>query len=672
MGTFGLGYVFVPPYFLAWLAYQIGDFTSFLLVTFGYWALIYLAVYYKAQASYRRFAGMTDTDKRERDKEYRTRFLMFNFYGYKAIAFDAPYEEIRRIRFRYHLLNMGLLIMVIALFWSYKEYINAISIYYKSSLGVGTAYFSLFGFTLLAPVLFASLACLRSDSKQKAFDQKIADLIYRISLSTEHSKARDKAKVDIDEVHSLYPESREFNPTDYFKNALNQDAIFFGFDDKNAPVYYPRKQWVKDHLQIMGKTGAGKGIQATIALVQCERLYGDAVIVFDPKNDTFAPHVFKQYCQRFFLLNLNEEAPPQFNLFAEMTVPELRNLLTAGFSLFDKGAESDHYRSKERELVAEVVRQFKDRPCNIVTLYQAFVDVPREFKDTAESIRRKIKELMLLPCLFSERGFNLRDVIDNGGCLYIQGNLSDPSVIALQKMLFIRIAQICAVRDPQKISRHVNIFLDEVGYLLSKPSVDAFGTIRDKNAHFIFTHQSIPDLQGTIGADLDPQATSIKLLENAGIRWIYRQDGDTAEWAAKLTGRVTVERKRRTMRATGKGQETPDKDIGVTQEDNYKYDTNVIQGLPERCALFVGGFGSKLVQTQPLPVTKGSLSLAYVDPTPLAFTSLDTYSRQSENVIYQESPDETENSQNPSRHRSTKQLNDEQLAKMSDVSDIFK
>lgn len=668
----GLGYLFVPPYFLAWLAYQAGNFTSFVLVTFGYWWLIYLMVYYKAQASYRRFAGMTDTDKRERDKDYRTRFMMFNFYGYKAIVFDAPYEEIRRIRFRYHLLNIGLLIVLVCLFWSYKLYLSGISLYYKPATGMDTPYVSAFGMALLAPIFFATLACLRSDGRQKKFDQTIADLIYRISHSTARSKTRDKAKVDIDEVHSLYPESRAFNPADYFQNALSRDALFFGFDDKNALVYYPRKQWVKDHLQIMGKTGAGKGIQATIALVQCERLYGDAVIVFDPKNDTFAPHVFKQYCRRFFLLNLNEEAPPQFNLFARMSVSELRNLLTAGFSLFDKGAESDHYRSKERELVADVVRQFKDRSCNILTLHQAFADVPHEFKETAGSILRKLKELMLLPCLFSENGFNLREVIDNGGCLYIQGNLSDPSVIALQKMLFIRIAQICAVRDPQKTFRHVNIFLDEVGYLLSKPSVDAFGTIRDKNAHFIFTHQSIPDLQGTIGADLDPQATSIKLLENAGIRWIYRQDGDTAEWAAKLTGRVTVERERRTMRATGKGQETPDKDIGVTQEDNYKYDTNVIQGLPERCALFVGGFGSKLVQTQPLPVTRGKLSLAYVDPTPLAFTSLDTYSRQAENVMYQEASDESENTENPVVHRSTKHLNDEQLAKMSDVSDIFK
>lgn len=667
-----MGFLVSPPFFLAWLAYQIGDATSFVLMTFVYWGLVYFAVYYKAQASYRRFAGMTDTDKRERDKEYRTRFLMFNFYGYKAISFDSPYEEIRKIRFRYHLLNMAMLVILFYLFWSYKIYINGISIYYKPAEGMTSAYFSAFGLTVIVPIFFAALACMRSDRKQKAFDQHIADLIYRISLNTEHSKARDKAKVDIDDIHSVYPKPQAFNPADYFQTALDRDAIFFGFDDKNAPVYYPRKQWIKEHLQIMGKTGAGKGIQATIALVQCEKLYGDAVIVFDPKNDTFAPHVFKQYCQRFFLLNLNEEAPPQFNLFAGMTVPELRNLLTAGFSLFDKGAESDHYRSKERELVADVVRQFKDQPCNIISLHQAFANVPHEFKEIAGSVLRKIKELMLLPCLFSKKGFDLRDVIDNGGCLYIQGNLSDPSVIALQKMLFIRIAQICAVRDPQKRPRHVNIFLDEVGYLLSKPSVDAFGTIRDKNAHFIFTHQSIPDLQGTIGADLDPQATSIKLLENAGIRWIYRQDGDTAEWAAKLTGKVTIERERRTMHAMGKGQETPDKDIGVTQEDNYKYDTNVIQGLPERCALFVGGFGSTLVQTQPLPVTKGELNLAYVDAAPLAFTSLEAYSRQSENVRYREVPDQAENSENPARRRLTKKQKAEQLAKFSDVSDIFK
>jgi type IV secretory pathway TraG/TraD family ATPase VirD4 len=68
--------------------------------------------------------------------------------------------------------------------------------------------------------------------------------------------------------------------------------------------------------------------------------------------------------------------------------------------------------------------------------------------------------------------------------------------------------------------------------------------VRDKNCHLILAHQSIGDLEECKG--LDPTAVRGAVLENTGIKFIYRaKTPETAEWASELSGTI-IARTRRT------------------------------------------------------------------------------------------------------------------------------
>lgn len=63
-------------------------------------------------------------------------------------------------------------------------------------------------------------------------------------------------RTDVRTVKSLLPETLHYDPLDYID--LNK-GIFTGMDRENEPMYLPLKDWQKQHADIIGTTGAGKG-----------------------------------------------------------------------------------------------------------------------------------------------------------------------------------------------------------------------------------------------------------------------------------------------------------------------------------------------------------------------------------------------------------------------------
>jgi type IV secretory pathway TraG/TraD family ATPase VirD4 len=85
--------------------------------------------------------------------------------------------------------------------------------------------------------------------------------------------------------------------------------------------------------------------------------------------------------------------------------------------------------------------------------------------------------------------------------------------------------------------------LDEFKYILSPPALQALGTVRDKNCHLILAHQSIGDIEECKG--LDPPAVRGAVLENTGIKFIYRtKTPETAQWASELSGTIIAKTRR--------------------------------------------------------------------------------------------------------------------------------
>lgn len=170
---------------------------------------------------------------------------------------------------------------------------------------------------------------------------------------------------------------KRFKKLDKFDAASHFDlkkGCFFGKDIKGMPVYVPWEKLRETHLQILGTTGAGKGVIATLIASQCA-LNKEGVVWFDPKSDTFSPVAMSKIAssakKKFHLINLNLDQPAQFNLIAGSTVNEIEEILVAGFGLRDQGSDADFYRGKDEDaaiLMANIA--LRENATSIPQLFQ--------------------------------------------------------------------------------------------------------------------------------------------------------------------------------------------------------------------------------------------------------------------------------------------------------------
>jgi type IV secretory pathway TraG/TraD family ATPase VirD4 len=149
-----------------------------------------------------------------------------------------------------------------------------------------------------------------------------------------------------------------------------------------------------------------------------------------------------------------------------------------------------------------------------------------------------------LDALDTDDGPNLPDLIATPGFLYIIGSIRSVESLQCQKLLLLRILQIIEKRPESLADRlPIALMLDEFKYILSPPALQALGTVRDKNCHLTLAHQSIGDLEECLG--LDPAAVRGAVLENTGIKFIYRATTlETAEWASGLSGTIVAKTRR--------------------------------------------------------------------------------------------------------------------------------
>lgn len=231
----------------------------------------------------------------------------------------------------------------------------------------------------LAPIVIGSFQLLynirlTSDNSALAWSVRIAftvtGIIFHIMLRRVFTPELDKIKkrlvrkttlerelrTDVRTVKSLLPETLHYDPLHYIDLSK---GLFIGMDRENEPMYLPLKDWQKQHADIIGTTGAGKGVATGILLYQ-SILAGEGVFVMDPKDDEWAPHLYRKACEdagkHFALIDLRKQQY-QLNLIEDITPDELEELFVAGFSLAEKGQESDFYRIDDRK-AARMAAQF--------------------------------------------------------------------------------------------------------------------------------------------------------------------------------------------------------------------------------------------------------------------------------------------------------------------------
>lgn len=423
-----------------------------------------------------------------------------------------------------------------------------------------------------------------------------------------------EVRTDVRHVKALLPETVHYDPMDYIDL---KKGIFIGLDKDKVPQYIPVKDWQKQHADIIGTTGAGKGVASGILLYQ-SILAGEGVFVLDPKNDEWAPHLYRKACEDagkpFVLIDLNKP-DYQLNLIAGISAENLEELFVAGFSLAEKGEAADFYRIDDRK-AARLASQFvNDNPkATIRDIYNS--DYVQSIGETIKAFHGKTEELALLNCINAPDGFSLKQMFDEGGCCYVIGSLRNSKIITTQRMILVRLFQIAELRDRvTDVIRPIAIFLDELKYHLSKPALEGLGAARDKGIHIIMAHQSIADLRDC-PADLNGDAVVGAVVENAKFKLVYKlQDPDTADWVARMSGTILVDDESRKATVNGVLTETIDNERTIRQAERYYIDTNMLQNLPDFVSfIFMAKTLPRASLISPLKVKKQPLSIFSIAP----------------------------------------------------------
>lgn len=421
-------------------------------------------------------------------------------------------------------------------------------------------------------------------------------------------------RTDVRDVKSLLPSTEHYDPNDYID--LNK-GIFIGLDEHHEPMYVPVQDWQKQHAAIIGTTGAGKGVATGLLLSQSIQA-GEAVFVLDPKNDEWAPHLFKKACEAagkpFALINLN--APEyQLNLIANITADQLEELFIAGFSLAEKGEAADFYRIDDRRAARAAAQLVKENPSATVRdLFNS--DYVQSLAETIKGFFGKIEELALLNSINAADGFDLKQIIDEGGCCYVIGSLRNSKVIMSQRMILVRLLQLAETRDRvASTPRPIAIFLDELKYHLSRPALEGLGAARDKGVHIQMAFQAIDDLRDC-PADLNGDAVVGAVVENAKFKLVYRlQNPETAEWVAKMSGTILVDDESRKAKTGAALTEVIDDERTIRQAERYYIDSNMLLNLPPFVSyVFTVTHLPRAALISPIKVKKQPLKVFSVTP----------------------------------------------------------
>ncbi|WP_227739371.1 type IV secretory system conjugative DNA transfer family protein [Yersinia artesiana] len=426
-------------------------------------------------------------------------------------------------------------------------------------------------------------------------------------------------RTDVREIKALLPTTEKYDPEQFIDL---KKGVFIGLNENRDPQYIPLSDWQKQHADVIGTTGAGKGV-ATGLLIYQSILADEGVFEMDPKNDEWAPHLIRKACEDagkpFYLIDLNKPEY-QLNLIDGITAEHLEELFIAGFSLAEKGEAADFYRIDDRRAARATAQLINENPtATIRDLFNS--DFVQSIAETIKGFFGKIEELALLNSINAPDGLALKKIFDDGGCCYIIGSMRNSKVIATQRMILVRLMQLAELRDRINTTpRPIAIHLAELKYHLSRPALEGLGAARDKGVHIIMDHQSVADLRDC-PADLNGDAVVGAVVENAKFKLVYKlQDPDTALWVAKMSGTILVDDESRKAKTNRVLTEVIDDERTIRQAERFYIDSNMLLNLPPFVSyIFTATELPRASLISPLKVKKQPLQVYDVTPiTPIS------------------------------------------------------
>ena len=360
-------------------------------------------------------------------------------------------------------------------------------------------------------------------------------IVKRFFSKTAISGAAADVSADAAAAKSL---AKPFDPEQYINI---KKGVFVGLDGRRQPVYLTHQTVSKNHIEILGESGVGKSSLAGVLLSQLAAA-GETVIVFDPKNDRNLSGALARVGREWgnypvHILDLRPvTAFPQVNPFKNCREDQVDELLQVALELGKTGdAGVDFYRGGDREAVGFLAQAMSDGRTSMLELIEKASADERITKQ--ENLWRELRQLSRIKAFHTKEGLDLEDALSKPGVVYIVGSTTKLEVVSAQKLLLQRVLQI--VDERKDAERPVSIFLDELKYILSPAALRAAGTIRDRNCHLFFAHQSLGDLADCPG--LNANAVRGAIWGNCGIKVVYKMlDGATAKELETLAGTTAV------------------------------------------------------------------------------------------------------------------------------------
>lgn len=444
---------------------------------------------------------------------------------------------------------------------------------------------------------------------------------------TRRSLTERNRKTDVREIHLFLPkEIGKYNPAKYINISR---GIFFGLDERKKAIYLPWAEWRLSHLLLSGRTRVGKGVAAQILLSQAVQA-GELVVILDPKPDDWMPHVFYQATEQtalpYHFFNLTPSSQPQLNLFAGLNGEDAEGMLIGGFGLSEKGEAADFYRLADRKAAREAAAWIQAHPG--ATPRDVWLGNTEKWSEASPAFNDYMRELAELPAVNAKVEFDMRHMLATGGCIYFAGDMMNPRVVRVQRMILIRLMQIAKNRTDR--SRTITVLADEFKVHISKPFMTGLGAAAGWGMHVVLAFQSLQDL-ADCPADLDKDSVRGAVMENCGLQLSYRvKDPETAEWLSKSTGTILVDDETRRVKRNVALSEEVDGERNIRQADRYFIDENMFMNLPKSCGVLTGASAlAQFCYTSPMIVDKNGIAI-----TPAAFAA--TADSQSPDVAGQQ------------------------------------
>lgn len=325
-------------------------------------------------------------------------------------------------------------------------------------------------------------------------------------------------------------------------------SVFVGLNpierspQKMEPVHLPFETFTKNHTAMIGASRTGKSKIAGLILVQLlegkgQATGGNAVVVFDPKDDEFLPGILNTAAKRlkkpFVYINLREQTP-QINPFKGTTQEQREQCLQSALNLDPSGDPAvDYHRGEDRDACATAVNT---GAINMPALLE--VCMPLKEVTGRTNFWRELRMLGRVQAFHTNESPDLERVIEQGGVIYVVGDTDDLNVMAAQKLLLTRVTQIIKARE-RATARQCTVMIDETKYLLSNTILRAIGTLADRRCNMLLAFQSYGDLEDC--GSLKPQAVLGAVKNNCTLKFVYKlDDRSTAEDFCLMAGEEAI------------------------------------------------------------------------------------------------------------------------------------